>query len=155
MDKELILQTIKNAKNVHNNMFENINLLMDGLDLRFESCPKDPKECEFGQWFYGDGQKLQALSNNPMECMRNIELLHNEFHKLYHEIVEKFQKKSKKEGFFQKIFSKKEQSQTDQEQQEITSLYQQLQNAHAKLLAEFEKMQRRIQATSAEKFQNI
>ena len=147
MDKEKILRIVKNAQSDINHMLENVKLIHDGVGLQFKSIPKDPKECEFGKWFYTEGQKLKTLSNNPMECLQNIELLHQEFHKTYYEIIELFEKSQPKGGLL-KMFSKKQ----ELPKEEMEQLLQKLEHSHEKLLGELVKMERRIQATPQEKF---
>jgi len=148
--KERVLDIIKHAKQDINNMLENAKLIKEGIDLQFQSIPKDPKECVFGKWFYTEGQQLKKLSNNPMECLQNIELLHNEFHQTYYDILELYKKSASKGGLL-KMFSKKEEI----PKEELETLLQRLQHSHEKLYAELEKMQRRIQATPLEKFEAL
>ena len=153
MKKEQILQVLDSAKKDIANMLENARLIKEGMPLQYHSIAKNPKECDFGKWFYSDGQKLSALSNNPMECIQNIDLLHNEFHKTYHEIVSIYENNKKSPGLLKKIFSKKEL--TQEEKQKLHDLTRELENSCQKLLAEITKMQRRIQATPQEKFEAI
>ncbi len=133
-------------------MLENAQLVQSGAEPQFQSIPRNHKECTFGKWFYSDGQKLKALSNNPMECIQNIELLHSEFHRIYYDIIELYESKNNS-GLIGKLFSKKELS--DEQKQRLHTLTEELQNVHEKLLAEINKMQRRIQATPQEKFDNL
>ena len=150
MDKEKILEVITNAQKDINNMVENAKLLKDGIGMQFDSIPEDPKECEFGKWFYSDGQKLKTLSNNPMECLANISLLHENFHKSYYDIIKLYNEKMKKKGLF-KMFSKK----SELSPEELEKHLEILNDSHEKLLAELTKMERRIRATPQEKFDSI
>ena len=147
MDKENILKVVKDAQQDIDNMLENAKLIYEGVGLQFKSIPKNPKECRFGKWFYSDGQKLKILSNNPMECLQNIELLHEEFHKTYYDVIELYEKNKPKKGLL-KIFSKKK----ELPKEELEQLLQRLEHSHEKLLGELVKMERRIQATPQEKF---
>lgn len=146
MDKEKILETIKHAKQDIDNMLENAKLISEGIGLQFESIPRSTKECRFGKWFFSEGQRLKTLSNNPMECLQNIELLHEEFHEVYFEIVDLYEKSTPKGGLF-KMFSKK----PELPKEELHTLLQRLEHSHEKLSIELLKMQRRIQATPQEK----
>jgi len=153
MKKEEVLEHLRLAKAAHIKWVQKAKLLINGLEIQKDAIPVDSTECNFGKWFYSDGQKLSALSNNPMECIQNIDLLHNEFHKTYHEIISIYENNKKSPGLLKKIFSKKEL--TQEEKQKLHDLTRELENSCQKLLAEITKMQRRIQATPQEKFEAI
>ncbi len=150
MDKEKILKIVKDSQQDINHMLENVKLIYEGVGLQFKSVPEDPKECEFGRWFYDEGQKLKTLSNNPMECLQNIELLHEEFHKTYYDIIKLYEKSHPKEGLLN-MSSKKQ----ELPKKQLKQLLQRLEHSHEKLLGELIKMERRIQATPQEKFDMI
>ena len=150
MNKNNIIEIVQSAQKEINSMLENSKLIKDGLIPRYKSISKNPEECSFGQWFYGEGQKLKQFSNNPMECLQNIELLHNEFHKVYHEIHQLHESSKAKGGFFG-MFSKKEEIPKEY----LEQLFHELENSHQKLMAELVKMERRIQATPQEKFDSL
>ena len=151
MDKEKILKVVSDAIQNVTNMLENAKLIRDGIGLQFPSCKRDSKECSFGEWFYGEGQKLKKFSNNPMECLQNIELLHNELHVVYFTIIDLYEKSTEKKGGLFGMFAKKE----ELPKGKIEQLVNELENAQEKLLAELTKMYRRIQATPQEKFDQL
>ena len=150
MDKDIILEIVSNTIENISKMAEKAKLIQDGISLHTSSCQRDPKECSFGKWFYTEGQKLKKFSNNPMECLQNIELLHNEFHIVFFEIVDIYEKTKKKNGLFG-MFAKKVELPKDK----IEKLVNELENAKEKLLAELNRMYRRIQATPQEKFEQL
>lgn len=150
MDKENILQTIAKAKNDINYSLENAKLIKEGMDIQSQTIPSSPQECTFGKWFYTEGKKLGKLSNNPMECLQNIELLHEEFHRIYSEIAKIYEEHNNKGGLLG-IFTKKKEIPNEK----MDPLLEKLEDAHKRLLNELIKMERRIQATPQEKFNSI
>ena len=83
MNKEHVLEHLRAAKSAHIKWVQKAKLLINGLDVKEDSIPVDSTECKFGQWFYSEGQILNALSNNPVECMVKIERLHFNLHDVY------------------------------------------------------------------------
>ncbi|WP_297432495.1 CZB domain-containing protein [Sulfurimonas sp.] len=79
MEKEEVLEHLRAAKAAHIKWIQKAKLLINGIDISEDTIPIDSTECKFGKWFYSDGQILNSLSNNPMECMQSIENLHFSF----------------------------------------------------------------------------
>ena len=150
MQKEKILQIVAHAQSDIKKMVENAKLMRDGIDLKQDAITTSAKECLFGKWFYGEGQKLKTLSNNPMECLQNITLLHEELHKEYAEILRLYNEYNRKNGFLN-IFSKKR----ELPKEEFDTLLQRVQKTYELLHTELVKMHRRIQATPQEKFETL
>ena len=147
MDKNSVLELIEDAKKELDNSLENAQLINDEFAPQYPSIPESPKECPFGKWFYDEGQKLKAFSNNPMECLQNIELLHEEFHRIYAQIFQLYQEHQQKGGL-RNIFSKKK----ELPKEELEKLLRPIEHSHKKLMQELVKMYRRIQATPQSKF---
>ena len=55
--------------------------LTEGLPVEKEAIPMDSTECAFGQWFYGEGQKIGIMPG--MDCFKEIERKHSELHEVY------------------------------------------------------------------------
>ena len=145
MNKAEILEIIKQAKEEIDSMLEEAKMLSEGLDLPYEPIALDPKESAFGKWFYTQGQKLQSLSNNPMECLVNISLLLNDFYKSYHDIIAGYSKGHTK--ILSKLFGKKDGA----SKEDLAQHFKRLVHSHQKFKAELTKMERRIGATPQEK----
>ena len=62
MDKEQVLEHLRNAKTAHIKWVQKAKLLINGIEVKKDAIPVDSTECKFGRWFYSDGQVLNALS---------------------------------------------------------------------------------------------
>ena len=148
MDKTEVLEHLRAAKTAHIKWVQRAKLLINGFEIQKEAIPVDSTECKFGQWFYSDAQKLNALSNNPMECMAQIEALHFKLHDTYLQIY-KIYFQTEKQGFFAKLFKPKKISELEHEKAE--RLYEEMENISKQLLDEINRLERRLIAIPEEK----
>jgi len=151
MNKDETLQNLENAKIELTRFVETAKSLIDGIDPEDKILPVSPRETKFGEWFYSDGQKLKTLSNNPLECMSNIEELNNKLHKNYHEIFDLFYSQEKQGGFLSKIFKPKQKVLTESELKLVNEEYAAMEKTVEELLAEISRLERRLVAVSEEK----
>jgi hypothetical protein len=155
MEKTEVLEHLKAAKNAHIKWVEKARLLIDGADIQENSIPVDYTECKFGQWFYRDGQLLNKLSNNPVECMQSIEKLHFKIHEIYLNIFKIYFSENQKKGFFAKVLGLKKQE-IDAESKEIAEdHFSLIKSTSEELLAEIERLERRLSAVSDEKIAQL
>ena len=99
MDKTEVMTTLKLAAVSHRTWLSNAQALIDGIPLDKEKVPVSATECEFGKWYYGDGQKLKSLPG-----FKEIEEPHDKLHETYMEIFTLlYGEESKKPSFFSKL----------------------------------------------------
>lgn len=153
MDKEHILEHLRAAKSAHIKWVQKAKLLINGIDVKEDSIPVDSTECKFGQWFYADGQILNALSNNPMECMLKIERLHFNLHDVYMNIFNIYFNKPKG-GFFSKLFGKKT-ALKDYEVDKAKEYYANLEIISKELVDELNRLERRLIAVPEERIREL
>ncbi len=154
MEKEHILGHLRAAKAAHIKWVQKAKLLINGVDIQEDSIPVDSTECKFGKWFYSDGQILNSLSNNPMECMIKIEKLHFQLHDIYLKIFTIYFNKPKG-GFFSKLFGNKKKILTDQEIIDAKGYYDDLEQVSKELLDEINRLERRLVAVSEEVIKDL
>lgn len=154
MNKEQILGHLRAAKAAHIRWVQKAKLLVSGLDIDEDAIPIDSTECKFGKWFYNDGQILNALSNNPVEYMSNIERLHFELHDKYLQIFTIYFNKPKG-GFFAKIFGTKRKRIEEHENKVAHGYYDELEQISKDLLDEINRLERRLIATTEENIQKL
>ena len=106
MNKEEILNQLRRAKAAHISWVQRAKMLIEGFTINETSIPINSTECQFGQWFYSDGQRLNDIRTNPIESMTKIEELHFKLHDVYLNIF-KIYYDTKKKGFFSKMFGRK------------------------------------------------
>ena len=153
MNKEHVLEHLRTAKSAHIKWVQKAKLLINGIEVNENAIPVDSTECKFGQWFYSDGQILNALSNNPLECMTKIERLHFNLHDVYMNIFNIYFNKPK-DGFFAKLFGKKKVLNED-EISKAAQYYDNLELISKELLEEINRLERRLLAVSEEKIKQL
>lgn len=153
MNKEEVLTHLRSAKAAHIKWVERARLLINGVKIDESSIPVNSTECKFGQWFYTDGQVLNSLSNNPLECMQNIEQLHSKLHGVYMQIFKIYFNDTNK-SFFSKFF-KTSKKITPEEATEALNYYKELEIISTELLEELNRLERRLVAVSEEKIAKL
>jgi hypothetical protein len=153
MEKSEILEQLRAAKAAHINWVQRAKLLISGFQIDESSIPVNSTQCQFGKWFYTDAQKLNAMQNNPMECMNTIEQLHFDLHDIYLNIY-KIYYETESKGFFSKIFGKKKKI-TEDAKVLAKKYFQNMEEVSKKLVAEINKMERRIVAISEKEFVSL
>ena len=81
MDKIEIITILKLAAVSHRAWCSNAQALIDGIPLDKDKVPVSSYECEFGRWYYGEGQSLKGVPG-----FREIETSHEKLHATYLEI---------------------------------------------------------------------
>ena len=155
MKKDEILGHLRAAKSGHIKWVQKAKLLINGIDVQEDAIPVDSTECNFGKWFYADGQVLNALSNNPPECMQAIEQFHFQLHDKYMQIFNLYFSKEKKGGFFAKLLGLKRKELSDAETQMAHQYYDQLEKISHDLLDEINRLERRLIAVPEEKLSSL
>ncbi|MEA1983714.1 MAG: CZB domain-containing protein [Campylobacterota bacterium] len=155
MVKEEVLNHLRAAKSAHIKWVQKAKLLIHGVDIEEGAIPVDSTECKFGQWFYSDGQVLNALSNNPVECMQSIEKLHFDLHDMYLNIFNIYFMESKKTGFFSKLFGFKRKEIGISEKTLAQGYYDSLEKISQELLDEINRLERRIIAIPDDKVEEL
>lgn len=153
MHKDEILDHLRQAKSAHIGWVQRAKFLIEGVSISENAIPVSQMDCRFGKWFYSDGQKLQYIRNNPVECMVEIEELHAELHNVYFNIYKIFYLQDKK-GFFTKIFGKKD-NVTQEERELAREYYKEISQLSKELLKQLTMMERRIIVLSEEELGNL
>jgi hypothetical protein len=154
MNKEQILGHLRAAKAAHIKWVQKAKLLVSGIDVDEDAIPVDSTECKFGKWFYAEGQILNALTNNPVEFMANIEKLHFELHDTYLQIFNIYFSKPKG-GFFTKLFGAKKQKIEEHDAKLAYGYYETLEQTSKNLLEEINRLERRVLANTEEHIQKL
>ncbi|MFW6020479.1 MAG: CZB domain-containing protein [Guyparkeria sp.] len=78
MTRNYIIQKLHDAKRSHLAWVGRAELLTQGFEIRKEQIPVLHTDCEFADWYFGDGQVLNALPE-----FQAIDALHKRLHDAY------------------------------------------------------------------------
>ncbi|MDO9207213.1 MAG: CZB domain-containing protein [Sulfuricurvum sp.] len=148
MDKAVTLQLLGEAKKAHVRWVQRAKLLIEGLPIDESAIPLSCTDCVFGMWFYGEGQKLNALGN--MGCLADIEKSHFVLHDQYTKIF-KIYFADNDRSFFSKIFSSKKKI-SEQEKEMAKEHFVKLQAASEEVLEQIGRLERRLYAIPQSSF---
>ena len=153
MDKNEVLTHLRAAKAAHISWVQKAKMLIEGFKMDEKAIPVNSTECQFGKWFYSDAQKLNALQNNPLECMTEIEQLHFKLHDIYMNIFKLYYETEEK-GFFGKLFGSKKK--ISQEGKDLAREYfHEMENISKALIDEINRMERRIIAVQDSEMEKL
>jgi hypothetical protein len=82
-NKEAIIVGIRKASDEYKIWLDQAELLVKGNANYIVKKPMEHTDCEFGRWFYSDGQQLSSLSG-----FKEVESAHQAFHQTYESIYE-------------------------------------------------------------------
>ncbi len=153
MDKDQILGQLRAAKAAHISWVQKAKLLIEGFEIDKSAIPVNSTECKFGQWFYSDAQKLNGLRNNSLECMTTVEELHFKLHDVYMKIYKLYYSMDNR-GFFAKLFGKKKKI-TEDTVRLGREYFSQMEGVSKELLAEINRLERRIIAIPQEEIEEL
>ncbi len=148
MEKAAILEHLGAAKKAHLKWVQRAKLLIEGLPIDEGAIPLGSTDCKFGQWFYGEGQQLNALGN--MGCLTDIEKAHSVLHDQYLKIF-KIYFSDDHRSFFSKIFNTKKKI-SAQDHAEAELWFAKLQATSEELLGYIGKIERRLYAIPQSSF---
>ncbi len=84
MKKEEVLKNIRAARRSHVMWVDRARSLVNGFPVNKEQIPLEVTSCDFGQWFYCDGQILLVIFSE--ESIKKLENKHRELHDSYMKI---------------------------------------------------------------------
>lgn len=151
MNREETLEQLTAAKKAHIKWVNRAKSLVQGIPVEKDAIPVDSTECKFGQWFYGEGQKLNAMPS--MDCLGKIEALHTQLHDLYIKIFKIFFGESNR-SFFSKLFKVKSKV-SDHDKEIAQEYFLQLEGVSKSLLEEIGKLERRLYAAPQSNFDTL
>ena len=155
MTKDELIEKLQKAKLSDLQWIDRAKNLIAGTKNDTGVPPVNPKESDFGRWFYNEGQRLKKLSNNPLECMKNIELLHEQLHERYLELYHIYFGEEKKACFFSKLLGAKRLEITEEEKKSVDKLLRLMESDAKEFVTEIERLERRLEAVAQEKIDSV
>lgn len=155
MNKEDILDKLREAKAAHISWVQRAKLLIEGFTINEKSIPINSTECKFGKWFYSDGQRLNNIRNNPSESMKKIEDLHFQLHDVYLNIYKIYYDTDlSSKGFFKKLFASTKKVSAD-DILLAKQYYTDMELISKELVKELNTMERRINVVNDSEIETI
>jgi hypothetical protein len=149
MDKIEVMTTLKLAAVSHRAWLSNAQALIDGIPLDKDKVPVSATECEFGKWYYGDGQRLKSIPG-----FKEIEKPHDNLHQTYAEIFTLlYGEESKKSSFFSKLIGRAQKAAAEkQEAAKVKSLV--LKDRSTEVVDRLEQLEKMINALGEKQLAN-
>jgi len=149
MKKSDIVHKIRLARFAHVEWVQRAKSLVNGLPIKEEDVPLTASSCEFGKWFYVDGQILLAIFNET--TVKNLENLHNELHEVYMNIFKIYFDLSDL-SFFQKLI-KMGKKVSVEEQREAKKYLNALEKVSDELIKQLNIIETKINMAESELFE--
>jgi hypothetical protein len=140
MKKREIVLKIRKARFSHVQWVQKAKSLVNGFLVKEEDIPLTPDSCEFGRWFYSDGQVLLAIFNE--KTVKELEVLHNQLHDEYLTIFKIYFDLSNI-GFFAKLLNQGKKV-TEKEHQEALAHLNSLEKISDTLIKKLNIMETKI-----------
>ena len=104
MEKLDVLKNIRSARRAHVIWVDKAKALVNGLTVTKDQIPLEVTSCEFGKWFYCDGQILLSIFTE--DAIKTLENKHKELHDIYMKIF-KIYFNTSDFSFWEKLLKKK------------------------------------------------
>lgn len=143
MDRQTILHELSQAKEAHLGWYYKAKALIEGKTLSQEEVPIETTACNFGKWYFTDGQKLKSIS-----FFKEIEALHEHIHETYHNIFILLFERSN----WQKLIGAKISTKNLSQAKELLT---QLEGHSHHLIKKIEQLEKTIQVLSEDGFQKL
>lgn len=145
LKKKEILSQLRSAKSAHIKWRSYAQALVAGLPLDDGKVPVIHTDCNFGRWYYGQGQVLSSL-----EGYRAIEEPHEMLHNIYMKIVKKLFHEEDP-GLLKKMLGSRKRA-DEKRATEVHELMEHLINISRTLLESIEMVEREVLQMHEEEF---
>jgi len=151
--KQEVLKNIRTARRSHIMWVERAKALVNGLDIMAteDKIPLEVTQCEFGQWFYGEGQILLSLFTE--DAIEKLTKKHKELHNAYLKIFKLYFSPPKR-SLLKKIFNKK-QTLSEEDEERIHIYLDDLEKISEELISYLNIIERKLNSLSEERFKNF
>ncbi len=147
MDRKEILARLRAARAAHIKWRSYAQGLLAGMPLEEDKVPVKHTACQFGQWYYGEGQ---ALSHLP--TYQAIEGPHDTLHAIYARIVETLFGQQPTPGLLARLFGRGKRDDALR-QAKAEDLMEKLMAVSETLLVSLDLLEKEINALSDEDLQ--
>lgn len=148
MTRNQIIQKLHNAKRSHLAWVGRAELLTQGHEIQKEQIPVLHTDCAFGDWYFGDGQVLNALSE-----FQAIDAPHKHLHDAYASVFKLITDEENASAFSRLLGIAKRKKEADQPV--IHQHMNNLEQASNTVISTLELLENRLHAMSDEEFDRL
>lgn len=151
MEKSEVLISIRVARREHIIWVDNAKALVNGLDVKKEQIPIAITACNFGKWFYCDGQILLSLFTE--HAVKKLDNKHKELHDTYMKIFKIYFSVGKR-SFLAKLLKRKKKITANEEYNALVYLAD-LEKISDELISYLNIIEKKLNTISEEKFRTL
>jgi len=151
VEKAEVLRSIRVARRAHIIWVDSAKALVNGLDVKKEEIPIAVTKCDFGKWFYCDGQILLSLFTE--HAVKKLGNKHRELHDTYMKIF-KIYFPLKKRSLFAKLLKRKKKIMANDEYHALVYLAD-LERISDELISYLNIIEKKLNTISEERFRTL
>jgi hypothetical protein len=151
VEKSDVLRSIRSARRAHVIWVDRAKALVNGLVVRKEQIPLEVTECDFGKWFYCDGQILLSLFTE--EVVKKLDNKHKELHDIYMKIF-KIYFPVEKRSLWAKLLKRKKKITANDEYNALVYL-RSLEEISNELISYLNIMEKKLNSVDEERFKKL
>ena len=150
--KKEVLKSIRSARREHVKWVYKAKKLVNGLEISKDEIPLKVTDCDFGKWFYCDGQILLSIFKE--EAIEKLDAKHRELHDIYMNIFKIYFDTSNMSLLARLLKRKKKKISVAQEQEAIEYLAQ-LEEVSVELVSYLNIIEKRITFIDEKSFEKF
>jgi hypothetical protein len=151
VEKSEVLTSIRAARRAHIIWVDSAKALVNGLEVKKEQIPIAVTECDFGKWFYCDGQILLSLFTE--HAVKKLDNKHKELHDTYMKIF-KIYFSIQKRSLWAKILKRKKKITANDEYNALVYLAD-LEKTSDELISYLNIIEKKLNTISEETFRTL
>ena len=151
--KKEVLKSIRSARREHVKWVYKAKKLVNGLDISKEEIPLKVTACEFGKWFYCDGQILLSIFKE--EAVETLEAKHRELHDIYMNIFKIYFNTPNQSLLAKLLKQKKKKKISATEEQTSIKYLAQLEEVSVELISFLNVIEKKISSIDEKSFEKF
>jgi len=151
VEKSEVLTSIRGARRAHIMWVDRAKALVHGLEIKKEQIPIEVTGCDFGKWFYCDGQILLSLFTE--RAVKKLDNKHKELHDVYMKIFKIYFPVIRR-SIFAKFLKRKKKITANDEYNALIYLAD-LEKISDELISYLNIIEKKLNSISEEKFRTL
>jgi len=143
-----LIQNLRHARQSHKRWVGYASALIEGIPVDKGQVPVNFTDCQFGKWYYNEGQKLSSLPE-----FRDIEKTHEQLHIVYMQIF-KLLFVEQKTSLFSKLIGKAAKI-NEQNKKEARDLFKSLDKSSNLIVEKLRELEQKLKSMPAEELDSL